>query len=221
MPEPTSFVRLTVNPAAVLIADAAYQLRRAQAAARRSLASEPVAARASILLHLLAIEAFINAVWVCAGDREPKDLQRLSARDKWLKASLECLPTQGRIHGPSRVRYRPGDPVRTFREASRLFCTYLELREIRNAVCHLKPETHFVKAEALRRTTSKARRYPLTHIPVAIASWRYEHARRVAFEVSRLVSSLDGFMKGTVGRLAYAPQSVEFLIASYPSRHSA
>jgi hypothetical protein len=219
MPRPNTDVIIKDNPAHYVTADATAMLAAARRARRKHQPEvEARFARAAILLFGLGLEAFVNFVYIYSGARTNRSLKRLKARDRWLKASLECMPPQGNYWSGSRVVYKPGDPVQTFDPTSSLFRLYLELKRIRDDFAHLTPTFRVVEAHSVRRAIRQVARYPITKIPRDISLWRAHHAVRASQAFSRLVRTLDRFMKGSVRGLLAAPGLVEFIITSYPGK---
>src|SRR5437868_5209791 len=79
------------NPAYHLVQDSNQMLRLAQDSNRDDNTDiEGLFSRSAVLLYALAAEAFINMVYEYSGSEA--DLQKMSVRRKWLRASIECLP---------------------------------------------------------------------------------------------------------------------------------
>lgn len=212
MPKPDSPVIIKDNPAYYLRHDAQEMLVIAEAARKeRDTAAEGRYSRQAVLGLLLGLEASINFIYVYSGARSPRKLQELTARDKWLRASLECLPPQGRVHGARRVKYRPGDSIATFSVTSQLFAEYEELKRMRDDVAHMKPTFRTCRAADAKRSLRRNDTYPVTRIPKDIGQWRAAHAKRVARICRRLIRELDRFMRGTARAAAAAPQFVEYI----------
>jgi hypothetical protein len=212
MPKPDAPVLIKDNPAYYLIDDAGSMLRLSSRAHRRGDAyAEARYARCAVIGFSLGLEAYINFVYLYTDSRTRRSLKNLSARDKWLQASLECMPPQGHFQLGKRVRYRPGDHVRTFSGTSRLFETYMEVKQIRNDMTHMYASVRSTTASALRENLRRRDAYPLTRIPKDIGRWRVFHAKRVEELFWRLLRQLDVFMRGSTRHLLDAPQFVEFI----------
>lgn len=212
MPKPDSPVVIKDNPAYYLLDDAQEMLVLAEAAREKGDgAAERRYARHAVIGLLLGLEATINFVYVYSGARSSRKLQVLTARDKWLRASLECLPPQGRVHGTRRVKYQPGDAIATFSPTSPLFEQYEELKRMRDDLAHLKPTFRTCRAADVKRSLRRKDSYDLTRIPKDIGQWRVTHAKRVAKICRKLVRQLDRFMHGTARAATTAPQFVEYI----------
>jgi hypothetical protein len=212
MPKPDSRVVIKDNPAYYLLDDAQEMLVLANTArAENDSTAEARYSRQAIIGALLGLEAIVNFIYVYSGARSPRKLQKLSARDKWLRASLECLPPQGRIHGSRRVKYQPGDSITTFSATSPLFAEYEELKRMRDDLAHMKPTFRTCHAAEVKRSLRPNAKYHLTRIPKDVGQWRATHAKRVAKICRKLLHELDRFMHGTTRAATAAPQFVEYI----------
>jgi hypothetical protein len=199
------------NPAYYLVQDANQMLRLATDANRESdIDRECSFSRSAVLLYALAAEAFINMVYEYSQSPATAHLQQMSVRRKWLRASIECLPHQGRIENEEgQIVYKPGDKIETFDPNSKLFLSYIELKKIRDDFVHLKPVFRFVPVEECAAPLREKDVYPHTGIPKSLRLWRGPHAEVAKGIFEQMTGKLNGFMKDTISCLLESPALIE------------
>lgn len=167
--------------------------------------------RSAVLLYALAAEAFINMVFEYSESPATVKLREMSVRRKWLRASIECLPSHGRIEIEGRVVYKPGDHIETFDPKSKLFLSYIELKNIRDDFVHLKPVFRNVLVKELATPLDRKDVYPHTGIPKSLELWRVSHAEIAKGIFEAMIEKLNEFMKGMVLRLLESPAFIEMV----------
>jgi hypothetical protein len=221
IPPKTSDLSTTVwrkeNPAYYLMQDANEMLRSATDANRESdVDRECSFSRLTVLLYALAAEAFINMVYEYSQSPTAAHLQQMSVRRKWLRASIECLPHQGRIENEEgQIVYKPGDKIETFEPNSKLFLSYIELKKIRDDFVHLKPVFRAVPVEEFAAPLHGKDIYPHTGIPKSLSLWRVAHAEIAKGIFHQMVEKLNEFMKGMISRLLESPALIEMEESTY------
>ena len=165
------------NPAFYIINDALQLYEFAGEAKNNSNKKhEQVLSRASILLFPVALEAIVNVVYEYYGVYEKKELEKISAKDKWLNASIKCLSNVDVLRNSNGIVYRAGDEIETFDENSEGFMQYIELKNIRNDIVHLKADFIYIKVDNIDEYDDNCGFYPVTKIPKEMSLWNYEHA---------------------------------------------
>lgn len=186
------------NPATYLAADAAFALECARLANARSTEEEAARfARMSILLHAISLEAFINFVYKYHEVPE-STWSRLSIKDKWLRASRECLPRCGIVESTEGVVYRPGDPIETFREDTEPFASFLELKNFRDSLVHLDPPFAHITKDKIESHLAREEYYVTSRLPMRLQLCGVEHAQVANDIYQAMTKELDRQMKGLV-----------------------
>jgi len=201
------------NPAFYVVSDAQQLFNLAQRAAHSEhRMEEQIFSRTSILLFPLALEAVINFVYEYYGVYEKDDLKRIPVKEKWINASLKCLPQVGVLERDGEVVYRRGDRIETFSEDSETFRRYLELKDIRNDIVHLKPDFGLIKLTNVHEHENNLGFYPYTAIPKDISKWEFEHTAIAKLIFDDMIRHLNRFMKGEIEWLLSHPAFIEIIV---------
>jgi len=189
------------NPATYLVSDAEFALQSARAARERNEdEATPRFARMAILLYALSLEAFISFVYEYS-EVQASIWTNLSLKDKWLRAARECLSSLDTLETDDGSVYRRGDPIETFREDGEPFLSFLELKQFRNRVVHLKPPFVYVSPEEVDRHLEREEYYPISGLPKLLQHCRLEHAETAKEIYRAMTQELDRQIKGTIGNL--------------------
>lgn len=201
------------NQAYYLLKDAEFMLLmcKRRRMFRRSV-SENHFARSAILLYPVALEALINSVYEYCESPCAERLSYMPLSKKWLDAPKNCLPFCGLLSDEESEELKKGKSLPSFDEKSDLFRSYVELKNIRNHIVHLKSTFNVIKAKDIKRYTGITGCYPLTGISFDIGQWGYADACK-AKEVSyRMISELNGLLRGHVTELLGGPLLVEWVL---------
>src|SRR5260370_4135902 len=186
------------NPATYLVADGEFALECARAGNERNAAEATTRfARMAILLYAISLEAFISFVYEYSEVPAPI-WTNLSLKDKWIRAAQECLSSLGSLETDDGLVYRRGDPVETFREKGEPFLSFLELKQFRNRLVHLKPPFVSVSPEGVDRHLEREEYYPISGLPKLLQHCRVAHAENARPLYRSMTPELDRQMKGTV-----------------------
>jgi hypothetical protein len=189
------------NPATYIVSDAEFALECARAANERNDDKATTRfARMAILLYAISLEAFISFVYEYSEVPAPI-WTNLSLKDKWLRAAQECLSNLGNLETDDGLVYRRGDPVETFREEVEPFLSFLELKQFRNRLVHLKPPFVSVSPEEVDRHLEREEYYPISGLPKLLQHCRVEHAETAQQIYRAMTQELDRQMKGTIRSL--------------------
>jgi len=202
------------NPAYYILNDTLNLFTLAEEAHKASeIEKEEMFSRTSILMFPIALEAFINIIYEYYEVYDKHELKKISVKNKWLNASRKCLPNVGTLIKDNKVLYKQGMEIDTFDENSPLFLKYLELKEIRNDIVHLKPDFIHIKFENIEKYEASHKIYPLTKIPKEISSWKFKHATIAKSIFDTMIFQLNKFMKGELDYLLKSPAFIEKIIS--------
>jgi hypothetical protein len=204
------------NPAFYIINDALELFTLAEKAKNDSnKMHEEVFSRATILLFPVALEAIINVVYEYYDVYGKDELRKISAKEKWLNASTKCLPMVGTLKVKGEIIYKKGDHVETFDENSDVFLKYIELKDIRNDIVHLKPDFVHIKFDNIEDYEDNYGIYPVTKIPKELSAWKFEHASIAKSVFDKMIYHLNTFMKGDIELLLAHPAFVEKIVEKH------
>lgn len=189
------------NPATYLVSDAEFALECARAANERNDDEATTRfARMAILLYAISLEAFVSFVYEYSEVPAPI-WTNLSLKDKWLRAAQKCLSHLGNLETDDGLVYRRGDPGRTFQEEGEPFLSFLELKQFRNRLVHLKTPFVSVSPEEVDRHLEREEYYPISGLPKLLQHCRVEHAETAQQIYRAMTQELDRQMKGTIRSL--------------------
>ncbi len=189
------------NPATYLVSDAEFALDCARAANERNDDEATTRfARMAILLYAISLEAFISFVYEYSEVPAPF-WTNLSLKDKWLRAAQECLSSLDSLETDDGLVYSRGNPVESFREDGEPFLSFLELKQFRNRLVHLKPPFVSVSPEEVERHLEREEYYPISGLPKLLQHCRVEHAETAREIYRAMTKELDRQMKGTIRSL--------------------
>lgn len=186
------------NPAIFLMTDADFALQCAKDARYCGNGeSSSRFARMAILLYAVSLEAFINFVYEYS-EVPRREWESLSLKDKWLRASKVCLPLHGIVHDEDGIVYQPGDPIETFAENENPFVLFIDLKDFRDRVVHLKPTFTSVLHREVDSHLLRNEFYVTSGLPKRLKMCVVEHAE-IAMRISeQMIAELDRQMKGLV-----------------------
>jgi len=169
-------------------------------------------ARSAILLYPVALEALINSVYEYCESPQAEKLSSIPLKKKWFDAPKSCLPYCGLLSENELNEINNGGVLPSFEEKSELFQSYIELKNIRNDIVHLKAVFNQIQAKDLKRYKGISGHYPISGIPYSIGAWRFKDAHKAYKISSRMISQLDVFLRGEVSRLLRGPRLVEWMM---------
>ncbi|WP_022669062.1 hypothetical protein [Desulfospira joergensenii] len=210
---PNSLCEYKRNPAFYIIADAFLFFDSAKEANNKSeRIKEHAFSRAAILLFPVALEAIVNVIYQYCRVYNREELKKIPLKEKWLNVSHKCLPKMGTCKKGEKVIYRPGDKIDCFNENLSIFQKYLELKEIRNDVVHLKPNFIQLKVKEIENFETTLDLYPLTKIPRELSNWNFKHAQIAKNIFQNMNEELNTFMKGSIDRILDRPAFIEIVL---------
>lgn len=198
---PNPKVVVKENPVTYLVADADFALQSARSSInQKDAAAAGRFARTAILLYAISLEGFINFIYEYFEVPE-SSWKHLSFKDKWLRASTNCLPLCGIVETEAGVVYRPGDPIQMFAAEAEPFVSFLELRSFRNSLAHLKAAFAEVEPRHVEVHLNREGCYPASLIPYYLRLVRVEHAETARKIYQAMTTQLDLQMKGMILKL--------------------
>lgn len=198
------------NPAFYIVNDANQLFELAKKANYNSNEQmECLFTRAAVLLYPVALEALINVVYEYYEVLSTNELKNIPVKKKWLEASIKCLPQVGTLEREGKIIYKNGDKIETFNENSILFKQYIELKDIRNDIVHLKPDFVHIKSENIEDYDNNYPLYHLSKIPKDISSWRVIHAETAKLIYKNMINQSNEYMKGEIDWLISHPAFIE------------
>ncbi len=176
------------NPATHLVSDAEFALECARAANERN--DDEATTRFARMAILHEYSEVPAPIWT-----------NLSLKGKWLRAAQECLSSLDSLETDDGLVYRRGDSIETFGEDGEPFLSFLELKQFRNCLVHLKPPFVSVSPEEVDRHLEREEYYPISGLPKLLQHCRVEHAETAQRIYRTMTQELDRQMKGTIRSL--------------------